>query len=134
MILCEFYKEESSVQRSLDSTNQKSLDNKEEETRIVMQFPYEVAPIKLAILPLVKKDELPEISREIFDNIREKVMCEYDESGSIGKRYRRQDEIGTPYCITIDYQTKEDQTVTLRDRDTMQQKRIKIDEILSIIR
>ncbi|MCF7906459.1 glycine--tRNA ligase [Patescibacteria group bacterium] len=117
MILCEFYKEE----------------ELEKDTRIVMQFPYEVAPIKLAILPLFKKDGLSEISREIFENVKEKAMCEYDESGSIGKRYRRQDEIGTPYCITIDYQTKEDQTVTLRDRDTMEQKRIKIDEILSIL-
>jgi len=124
MILCEFYKEEScSVQRSLDN----------KETRIVMQFPYVIAPIKLAILPLMKKDELPEIGRKIFEDIKEKIMCEYDESGSIGKRYRRQDEIGTPYCITIDYQTKEDQTVTLRDRDTMEQKRIKIDEILSML-
>jgi glycyl-tRNA synthetase len=85
--------------------------------------------VKCAILPLVKKDGLPEKAREIQHKLRFNFTCQYDEKDSIGKRYRRQDAIGTPYCITIDHQTLEDNTVTLRHRDTMEQERISIDAL-----
>lgn len=100
------------------------------ETRVVMHFHPKLAPIKAAILPLMKKPELTEKAREVYDILKNKFVCEYDESGHIGKRYRRQDEIGTPFCLTIDYDTLEkDNCVTVRDRDSMKQERIKIDEI-----
>ena len=81
------------------------------------------------MLPLVRKDGQPEVARDVFTDIRRRMTAEYDEGGSIGKRYRRQDEIGTPWGVTIDHQTLEDRTVTLRDRDTLEQERIAIDEI-----
>ncbi|HID91597.1 TPA: glycine--tRNA ligase, partial [Candidatus Peregrinibacteria bacterium] len=84
---------------------------------------------KVAVLPLMKKDGLPEISKEILEELKIFGACEYDEGGQIGKRYRRQDEIGTPVCITVDYDTKEDNTVTVRDRDTMKQERVKITDL-----
>jgi glycyl-tRNA synthetase len=96
------------------------------ENRIVMRFSPKIAPVLVAILPLMKKDELAGTARKIFNDLNKKFSVEYDESGAIGKRYRRQDEIGTPYCITVDYQTLEDGTVTLRDRDSTKQERIKI--------
>jgi len=99
------------------------------EKRTVMRFSPKIAPIKVAIFPLMKKQELTEIARNIFKKLADKMTTEYDESGAIGKRYRRQDEIGTPYCITVDYDTIEDGTVTIRERDTTKQKRIKIEEI-----
>ena len=98
----------------------------EEDTRVVLKFPKNLAPIKIAILPLSKKEELSKVSKEIYDKLKTKYTCEYDETQSIGKRYRRQDEIGTPYCITIDFDTLEDKAVTIRDRDTMKQERIEI--------
>lgn len=98
------------------------------ETREVMHIAPKLAPFKIAVLPLVKKD-LSEKAHEIYSLLANKFRITYDETGSIGKRYRRQDQIGTPYCITVDYETIENQTVTLRDRDTMEQVRIKIDEI-----
>lgn len=94
--------------------------------RIVLQIPAPVAPVKAAILPLVKKDGLPEISREIIEELRYNYNVQYDEKDAIGKRYRRHDAIGTPFCITVDHETKEDHCVTVRDRDSMQQERIPI--------
>lgn len=106
----------------------------EGDTRVVMHFHPNVAPIKLGIFPLVKKDGLAELAGNIGKDLRSEFATFYDQSGAIGRRYRRQDEIGTPYCVTIDYQTKEDQTVTLRYRDSMEQVRIKIAEIADFIR
>ncbi len=99
----------------------------ENDTRVVMHFHPALAPIKAAVLPLSKK--LAEPATEIFENLSKKFMCEYDDAGSIGKRYRRQDEIGTPLCITVDFETLEDNCVTVRDRDTMEQVRIPVSEV-----
>ncbi len=104
---------------------EETLDNGE--TRVVLKILPRLAPIKVAVLPLQKN--LSEKATEIFNELRQKFNCDYDESGSIGKRYRRHDEIGTPLCVTIDFDTLEDNSVTVRDRDTMQQERIKIDEL-----
>lgn len=105
-----------------------------EETRTVLKLSYDLAPIKAAVFPLLKnKPELVAKAREVFDMIKEKMMCEFDDNGNIGKRYRRQDEIGTPWCITIDFDTLEDDTVTVRNRDTMQQERIAISDLLAKI-
>ena len=103
------------------------------ETRVVLKLPAALAPVKLAVMPLVKKDGLPEKAREIMDDLKFHFHCQYDEKDSIGKRYRRQDAIGTPYCITIDHQTLEDNCVTLRNRDTMEQERVAIADLNSII-
>jgi glycyl-tRNA synthetase len=99
------------------------------ETRTVLKLHPRLAPVKAAVLPLVRKDGQPEVGREIVDLLRKHMQVEYDEGGSIGKRYRRQDEIGTPYAVTVDHQTLEDRTVTVRDRDSLQQERIAIDEL-----
>lgn len=108
-------------------TEEKLEDGSE---RVVMKFPKNLAPVKLAIFPLLKnKPELVEKAREIYDLLKSEFMCEFDDNGNIGKRYRRQDEIGTPYCVTIDFDTLEDESVTVRDRDTMKQQRIKIEEL-----
>ena len=88
-----------------------------------------LAPVKVAVLPLVRKDGQPEVAREILAALRGRMQTEYDEGGSIGKRYRRQDEIGTPFCVTVDHQTLEDRTVTVRDRDSLEQERVAIDEL-----
>ena len=103
------------------------------ETRVVLKLPPALAPVKLAVLPLVKKDGLPEKAREIMDNLKFNFNCQYDEKDSIGKRYRRQDAIGTPYCITIDHETMTDNQVTIRYRDTMKQERVPISEVEKII-
>ncbi|MDR1951731.1 MAG: glycine--tRNA ligase, partial [Bacteroidales bacterium] len=103
-------------------------------TRVVMKFPPILAPYKIAILPLVKKDGMPEKAREIMDTLKRDFMCQYDEKDAIGRRYRRQDAIGTPFCITVDTQTLEDNTVTVRHRDSMQQDRISISEIADVVR
>jgi glycyl-tRNA synthetase len=103
-------------------------------TRVVMKFPPILAPYKIAILPLVKKDGMPEKAREIMDSLKHDFMCQYDEKDAIGRRYRRQDAIGTPFCITVDTQTLEDNTVTIRHRDSMQQERISINEIANVVR
>ena len=97
------------------------------DTRVVLHLHPELAPYKVAVLPLSKK--LSEKSTEVYKKLSKKFMCDYDEAGSIGKRYRREDEIGTPYCVTIDFDTLEDNCVTIRDRDTMEQVRISIDEL-----
>lgn len=103
------------------------------ETRIVLRLPAALAPVKLAVMPLVRKDGLPEIAHDVINGLRFHFNCKYDEKDSIGKRYRRQDAVGTPYCVTVDYETKENNTVTLRNRDTMEQKRVRIDELKGII-
>lgn len=101
------------------------------EKRVVMRFSPKIASVLVAILPLMKKDELTEVARKIFNDLKDKFSVEYDDSGAIGKRYRRQDEIGTPYAVTVDYQTLEDRTVTLRDRDSTKQERVKINRLAS---
>ena len=103
-------------------------------TRVVMKFPPVLAPYKIAILPLVKKDGMPEKAREIMSLLQHDFMCQYDEKDAVGRRYRRQDAIGTPFCITVDTQTMEDNTVTIRYRDSMQQERIAISEIANVVR
>ncbi len=121
MLLSEAYQEEDL------STEEK------QDSRVVLKFPALVAPIKLAVLPLTKKDGMPEIARELMDMCRPYFKCFYEEKDSIGKRYRRQDAIGTPFCVTIDGQTKEDQTVTIRYRDTMLQERVLLSEVKDIV-
>jgi len=105
----------------------------EKEPRIVMKFPSWMAPYKVAILPLSKKEELAKIAEPLYADLRKSYMCDYDETQSIGKRYRRQDEIGTPFCITVDFETAKDNAVTVRDRDTMAQERIKIADVREYI-
>ncbi len=104
-----------------------------EEKRTVMRFDPKIAPIKAAIFPLMKKPELTKIAKKLYDELSKHFQVEYDEAGAIGKRYRRQDEIGTPFCITIDFDTLDDKKVTLRDRDTTKQKRIGLDELRETI-
>ncbi|MGL5980571.1 MAG: glycine--tRNA ligase [Phocaeicola sp.] len=103
------------------------------ETRVVLRLPAALAPVKMAIMPLIKKGGLPEKAREIMNDLKFQFNCQYDEKDSIGKRYRRQDAIGTPYCITIDHQTLEDNCVTLRNRDTMQQERVAIADLRNLV-
>jgi glycyl-tRNA synthetase len=117
-IMCHAYEEE-------------KLENGE--TRVVLKLPAALAPVKCAVMPLVKKDGLPEKAREIIDQLKFHFNCQYDEKDSIGKRYRRQDAIGTPYCVTVDHDTLNDGCVTLRFRDTMEQERVKISDLNSII-
>ena len=113
------------------SFREEKLENGE--SRVVLKIPAVIAPIKAAILPLTKKDGMPEKAREIMKSLQINFNCQYEEKDSIGKRYRRQDAIGTPFCITVDHQTLEDNTVTLRDRDTMDQERVSIEKLHSII-
>ena len=94
------------------------------ELRVVMKLNPKLAPIKVALFPLVNRDGMPELARKIEADLRSSFRVFYDDSGAVGRRYRRQDELGTPYCITIDSQTLQDQTVTVRDRDTMVQERV----------
>jgi glycyl-tRNA synthetase len=117
-IMCHSYQEE-------------KLENGE--TRVVLKLPEALAPVKCAVLPLVKKDGLPEKAREIVNDLRFHFNTHYEEKDSIGKRYRRQDAIGTPYCVTVDHDTLNDGMVTLRHRDTMQQERVAISELRNII-
>ena len=117
-VMCKSYEEE-------------KLENGE--TRVVLKLPAALAPVKLAILPLVKKDGLPEKAHEIMQQLKFHFNTHYDEKDTIGKRYRRQDAIGTPYCVTVDHDTLKDNCVTLRDRDTMEQTRVPIDSLLSLI-
>ncbi len=117
-ILSEFYKEE-------------EVDG---EMRVVMKFPKKLAPIKVAVFPLLKnKPELVSFAKDVFSSLKEHYMCEFDDNGNIGKRYRRQDEIGTPFCVTVDFDTLSDKTVTIRNRDTMKQERVLIDNLKSWI-
>jgi glycyl-tRNA synthetase len=103
------------------------------ETRVVLTLPPALAPVKLAVLPLVKKDGLPELARTIIDDLKFDFKCQYDEKDSIGKRYRRQDAIGTPFCVTVDHQSLEDQTVTIRFRDSMEQERVPVSQLRAIM-
>jgi glycyl-tRNA synthetase len=100
----------------------------------VMRFHKSLAPIKAAILPLVRKEKLIAVARDIFKDLQKHWMVQYDETGSIGRRYRRQDEIGTPYCLTIDFESLEDKKVTVRDRDSMAQDRIAIEGLVEYLK
>jgi len=104
------------------------------EERVVLKLPAILAPVQLAVLPLVKKDGLPEMARDIMKELKFEFNCQYDEKDSIGKRYRRQDAIGTPFCITIDHQSLEDNCVTIRYRDSMEQERIPVKKLGEIVR
>ena len=117
MVLSEAYQEE-------DLSTEEKKDS-----RVVLKFPPRIAPIKLAILPLMKKDGLPDIARELLAECKPHFRCFYEEKDTIGKRYRRMDAIGTPFCVTIDHQTKEDRTVTIRYRDSMKQERMSIESV-----
>jgi len=121
MLLSEAYEEEDL------STEEK------QDSRVVLKFIAKLAPVKLAILPLMKKDGLPELARELMDECRQHFKCFYEEKDAIGKRYRRMDAIGTPFCVTIDHQTKEDRTVTIRYRDSMQQERVPMDAVKDLV-
>jgi glycyl-tRNA synthetase len=103
-------------------------------TRTVLSLPSVLAPVKAAILPLVKKDGLPEIARQIVDELKWDFNVIYDEKDAVGRRYRRQDANGTPFCITVDHDTLEDNTVTIRHRDTMEQERVKMEDLRHIIK
>ena len=105
-----------------------------EDSRTVLRLPAKLAPIKLAVLPLTKKDGLPDIAGDIIKDCRQDFYCFYEEKDSIGKRYRRMDALGTPFCVTVDHQTKEDSTVTIRHRDSMQQERVPIASIKELVR
>ena len=113
------------------SYNEETLENGE--TRVVLALPPVLAPVKACVMPLVKKDGLPEKAREIINELKFDFKCAYDEKDSIGKRYRRQDAVGTPFCITVDHQTAEDNSVTIRHRDTMTQERVAIVDLHKII-
>ncbi len=113
------------------SLKEEKLENGE--TRVVMSIPAPLAPVKAAVLPLVKKDGLPELAQKVMDTLKYDFNCQYEEKDSIGKRYRRQDAIGTPFCITVDHQSLEDGCVTVRERDTMSQERVPITELRDLI-
>ena len=110
--------------------NEKLPDGSE---RVVLAIPPALSPVKAAVFPLVKKDGLPQKAMEIFDLLKFDFNVQYEEKDSIGRRYRRHDAIGTPYCITVDHQTIEDHTVTIRERDSMEQERVAIDKVQGII-
>ena len=119
---------------SLAYANEKwTKEDGTEDSRVVLRIPAKIAPTKLAILPLLKKDGLPEIAKELMDDCKGSFMCFYEEKDAIGKRYRRMDAIGTPFCATIDHQTKEDNTVTIRYRDTMVQERIALADVKKLV-
>jgi glycyl-tRNA synthetase len=118
--LCEAYHED-----------QAPDDKGEMQTRVVMKFHPRIAPVKAAVFPLVKKDGMPEIAQDIYRALKKRWNAFYDEKGAVGRRYRRQDEAGTPFCITVDGQTLTDKTVTIRDRDSLKQWRVKIDDVES---
>lgn len=114
-----------------DAYEEEMLENGE--TRTVLHLSPRIAPVKVAVFPLMKKEPLIEKAQKVFDQLQQIAVCEYDESGAIGKRYRRQDELGTPYCITIDFDSLENDTVTWRDRDTMKQERIPIEKLPGLL-
>ena len=123
MFICDAYDEEKVADKGND-----------DDWRTVLRFHPNIAPITVAVLPLMKKDGLAELAEEIRNELKEEFKTDYDQSGAIGKRYRRQDEVGTPFCVTVDYDSKEDNTVTLRFRDSMEQVRIPRTELVSKIR
>lgn len=111
-----------------------SSESGKEESRVVLRLAKAIAPVKVAVFPLMKnKPDLVAKAREVFDILKKDVVCEFDDNGNVGKRYRRQDEIGTPYCVTIDFQTLDDGTVTVRDRDTMKQDRVSLADLGSYL-
>ncbi len=105
-----------------------------EPERIVLRFHKDLAPVKVAVLPLSKKPELIEVCEKLYPQLAERFSTDFDITGSIGKRYRRQDEIGTPYCVTVDFDTLEDQAVTIRERDSMEQQRVSLDQLVPLLR
>ena len=115
----------------VDAYDEEVVDPEKNDTRVVMHFHPALAPIKAAVLPLSKK--LSEEAVKVYEKLASEFMCEYDESGSIGKRYRRQDEIGTPFCITYDFDSRDDDSVTVRHRDSMEQERVKIEDLTDYI-
>ena len=115
----------------LEAYHEETVEN---ETRVVLKFPRWMAPVQIAVLPLSKKDELSKPARELAETLCKQFRVDYDETQSIGKRYRRQDEIGTPYCVTVDFETLTDQAVTIRDRDTMMQERVAIVKLTEHLR
>ncbi|HEX8315117.1 MAG TPA: glycine--tRNA ligase [Flavisolibacter sp.] len=121
MVLSEAYEEQ-------DLSTEEKKDS-----RVVLKLPPKLAPIKIAVLPLIKKDGLPEIARSIINDCKPHFRCFYEEKDTIGKRYRRMDALGTPFCVTVDHQTKEDNTVTVRYRDTMQQERVPMERIRELV-
>ena len=104
------------------------------EKRVLLRLDHRLAPIKVAVLPLSKNERLSPTAREVLDLLRPHFMCEYDETQSIGRRYRRQDEAGTPWCVTVDFETLDDRAVTVRDRDTLAQDRVSIDKLIDHLR
>ncbi len=114
-------------------TEQDLSTAEKQDSRVVLKFPAKLAPIKMAVLPLTKKDGLPEIAAAIINSCKSSFRCFYEEKDSIGKRYRRMDALGTPFCVTVDHQTKEDNTVTIRYRDSMEQERIPIDKLKEVV-
>ena len=115
----------------LDAYNEEEVKG---EKRVVLKINPLIAPIKVGVFPLVKKDGMPETALDIYHNLKKHYKCFYDDGGAVGRRYRRQDEAGTPYCVTVDGQTKEDNTVTVRDRDSMEQFRVKTDDLVEEFR
>ncbi|HAC90812.1 MAG TPA: glycine--tRNA ligase, partial [Planctomycetaceae bacterium] len=120
--LCEAYSED----QAPDESGQM-------QSRVVLRLHPRLAPIKVAVFPLVKKDGMPELAQELYRGLKKKFTTFYDEKGAVGRRYRRQDEVGTPYCITVDGQSLNDRTVTIRDRDTLEQVRVRVDDVVSDI-
>jgi len=114
-----------------NSLQEETLEDGSE--RVVLKLPAVLAPTKAAVLPLIKRDGLPEVARKVIDDLKWDFSVQYDEKDAVGRRYRRQDAAGTPFCITVDHQTLKDETVTIRHRDTMKQERVKINELKSII-
>ena len=114
-----------------NSLKEETLENNS--SRTLLKLPAVLAPYKAAVLPLVKKDGLPELAKNIFKELRWDFSVIYDEKDAVGRRYRRQDAIGTPFCITVDHKSIEDKTVTLRQRDSMEQTRVKINDLSKII-
>jgi glycyl-tRNA synthetase len=109
-------------------------ENGKMQSRVVMKFHPRLAPLKAAVFPLVKKDGMPEVAQDIYRALKQQGIASfYDETGAVGRRYRRQDEVGTPYCITVDGTTLTDKTVTIRDRDSLEQWRVKVDDVVSEI-
>jgi glycyl-tRNA synthetase len=105
-----------------------------DEERVVLRLHPALAPIMAGVFPLVKKDGMPEVARKLFEDLKSRFPVFYDDSGSIGRRYRRQDEAGTPFGVTVDGQTIEDRTVTIRDRDTLAQERVSLDQVAARLR
>ena len=109
-------------------------DTVNDETRLVLRLHKRLAPFKVAVLPLSKNERLVPTAREVFDVLKPHFMCDYDETQAIGRRYRRQDEIGTPYCVTVDFDSIDDRAVTVRERDSMAQDRVSIDKLVEHLR